>query len=171
MVYNKENLKQGEVVYWQGTPCVSCCNVKTFGLYVIPALILLYVWSGASGIEEYLPFLKEPLDTFQNTTFAKYIALVLIAGLLASPFVRWFLYYKRIEYVFTNMRALAYYKDDGEIEFEIEASEIPDMKQSSARNGLVNLHTWMEDSGMQGKTVNVRAGFEGIPAEILKHYT
>lgn len=115
------------------------------------------------------------LTECQENLFVKYLVLVLILGLMLQPVLRWFLYYKRIEYVFTNRRALAYYRDSQEIEFEIEASAIPDMKKTPARAGLINLHAVIEEQGelqeARGETQYVKVGFEGVPANILERYT
>ena len=175
MLYNKENMKDGEEVYWQGKPSVPACNVRTVMLYLIPSAILLCIWSGISGIEEYIPQIKDALVFLQENIFVKYLVLLLILGLMLQPVLRWFLYYKRIEYVFTNRRALAYYRDSQEIEFEIEASAIPDMKKTPARAGLINLHAVIEEQGelqeARGETQYVKVGFEGVPANILERYT
>lgn len=175
MIYNKENMKKEEVIYWQGKPNVPVCDARTFVLYVIPAIILLCIWSGISGVEEYMPRVKDVLVFLRDNIILNYTVLVMILGLMLRPLLRWFLYYKRIEYVFTSMRALAYYRSSNEIDFEIEAADIPKMQQSFSREGLINLHTFIVDQGelheRQGEIRYVKVGFEGIPADILEHYT
>ena len=101
-------------------------------------------------------------------------ALLLIIGLMVYPVVRWFLYYKRIAYVFTDKRAVAYYKDSNEIDFQIEASGILNMQRSYRGGELVSLNTYTTEEGQdvegRGVTRVVRTGFEGIPARILDFY-
>ena len=65
--------------------------------------------------------------------------------------------------------------DRAAVDFEIEAADIPKMQQSVSRGGLINLHTLIVDQGelheRQGEVRYVKVGFEGIPADILEHYT
>ena len=92
---------------------------------------------------------------------------------MVYPFIRWFLYYKRIAYIFTDKRAIAYYKDSNEIDFQIAASGILNMQRSYRGGDLVSLHTYTTEEGTEegrGVTRVVRTGFEGIPARILDFY-
>ena len=169
MKNNPQFLNNDEKIYWQGEPVVSVLNVKFIVSYILPSVILLIFWSGCIEYGENNAFLQKAYDFIHQGAMTRWGALLLIIGLMVYPFVRWFLYYKRIAYVFTDKRAIAYYKDSNEIDFQIAASDILNMQRSYCGRDLVSLHTYTTEEG-RGVTRVVRTGFEGIPARILDFY-
>ena len=173
MKNNPQFLDNDEKIYWQGEPVVSVLNVKSIVFYVLPSVILLIFWSGCIEYGENYAFLQTAYDFIHQGAMTQWGALLLIIGLMVYPFIRWFLYYKRIAYIFTDKRAIAYYKDSNEIDFQIAASDILNMQRSYRGGDLVSLHTYTTEEGTEegrGVTRVVRTGFEGIPARILDFY-
>ena len=171
---NPQFLNNDEKIYWQGEPVVPVLNVNSIVFYILPSVILLIFWSGCIEYGENYAFLQKAYDFIHQGAMTQWGALLLIIGLMVYPVVRWFLYYKRIAYVFTDKRAVAYYKDSNEIDFQIEASGILNMQLSYRGGELVSLNTYTTEEGQdvegRGVTRVVRTGFEGIPARILDFY-
>lgn len=166
---NTSLIDNNEEIYWQGEPVVSLFNVKYIIFYILPGVILLLFWSGKIELDN---------DFFQNTyalindgTMVRWGVFLLIISMMLSPVIQWFFYYKRMAYVFTEKRAIAYYKESKEIAFQIEASDIPNMRRSYRRDGLISLYKYIqEETAEPGATRIVRVGFEGIPAYIPDFY-
>ena len=171
---NPRFLNDDEKIYWQGEPVVSILNVNSIVFYVLPSVALLIFWSGCIEYGEDYAFLQKAYDFIHQGAMTRWVSLLLIIGLMVYPFVRWFLYYKRIAYVFTDKRAIAYYKDSNEIDFQITASGLLNMQRSYRGGSLVSLHTFTTEEGRDGEgrsvTRVVRTGFEGIPARVLDFY-
>ena len=167
-------LDHDEKIYWQGEPVASILNANSIVFYILPSVILLIFWSGCIEYGEKYAFLQKAYDFIHQSAITRWGILLLCIGLMVYPFIRWFLYYKRIAYVFTDKRGIAYYKDSNEIDFQIAASGILSMQRSYRGGDLVSLHTYTteEGQGVEGRSVTrvVRMGFEGIPARILDFY-
>lgn len=166
-------VRDDETIHWQGEPEAPVLSVKSVLFCLLPGLLLLLLWSGCIEYGGDHPILKKACDFFlQDDVFIRSASLVLIIGLIASPFVRWFLYYKRIAYVFTESRAIAYYKDTHEVAFQVEASDILQMQRSYRGENRVSLYTYIREDTPedQGVARLVRVGFEGIPAHVLDFY-
>ena len=173
MKNNPQFLDRDEKIYWQGEPVVPILNVNSIVFYILPSVILLIFWSGCIEYGENYAFLQKVYDFIHQGAMTRWGFLLLCIGLMVYPFVRWFLYYKRIAYVFTDKRAIAYYKDSNEIDFQIEASGILNMQRSYRGGELVSLRTYTTEEGTEeGREVTrvVRTGFEGIPVRVLDFY-
>ncbi len=173
MKNNPQFLDRDEKIYWQGEPVVPILNVNSIVFYILPSVILLIFWSGCIEYGENYAFLQKAYDFIHQGAMTRWGFLLLCIGLMVYPFVRWFLYYKRIAYVFTDKRAIAYYKDSNEIDFQIEASGILNMQRSYRGGELVSLRTYTTEEGTEegrGVTRVVRTGFEGIPVRVLDFY-
>ncbi len=169
MKNNPQFLNDDEKIYWQGEPVVSLLNVNSIVFYILPSVILLIFWSGCIEYGVNYAFLRTAYDFIHQGAMTQSVSLLLIIGFMFYPFIRWFLYYKRIAYIFTDRRAIAYYKDSNEMDFQIAASGILNMQRSHRGGGLVSLHACTTEEG-RGVTRVVRMGFEGIPARILDFY-
>ena len=174
MTDSQKLLAEDEKIYWQGSPEVSWLTWQAIICYIIPGVILLLFWGG------WIEYGKDSvLSSFlHQNTMVHGVSLLLIIGVIVSPVIRWYFYTKRLAYIFTDKRAIAYYKGTGEIAFQIEAGEIPAMQRTNRGGELVSLHKYIEEEDAEAQGIKgvmnvsraVRVGFEGIPARLLDLY-
>lgn len=173
MMKNNQNfLGKDEKIYWQGEPVVPILSAKSIVFCLLPGVVFLLFWSGWIEFDKNNVFLQKANDVIQQNMMVRGLSLLLIIGLMISPIVRWFLYYKRIAYVFTERRAIAYYKRSNEIVFQIKASDVLKMKRFYRGSEQVSLYQYIQEEDLEdlGITRVVRVGFEGVPAHILDFY-
>lgn len=173
MINNQNFLKDDENIYWQGEPVVSILNVQSIIFYILPGIFLLLFWSGMIEYGGDHAILKKAYSFIhQENMLVRFAFFALIICLIIFPVVRWFLYYKRVAYIFTDKRAFAYYKGSNEIDFQIDASDILKMQRSYHGKARVSLYKYIQEETAEGRGITrvVRVGFEGIPVHVLDFY-
>lgn len=174
MTEDNQRFPEGdEKIYWTGEPVVSILNVKAIIFYILPGIFLLLLWCGCIEYGGDHTILKTAYSFIhQEDVLVRILFLLLIISLIIFPVVRWFLYYKRVVYIFTDKRAFACYKGSNEIDYQIEASDIPHMHRSYHGKERVSLYKYIQEEADEDRGITriVRVGFEGIPVHVLDFY-
>lgn len=162
------SLLADEKLLWMGTSQKPAVTSMDVGASLLPGVVLLYLWGHlVAGLPLPLVLPAEVAGFMQS---GHWLLLLFGVGLLLKPFVV-NLVLKRTIYVFTNMRAVAYSSASREITLEVPAAEIPAMRVVKHSHARVSLGKWDVQENSEGQAVNVRTGFDYIPAEVPEYYT
>ncbi len=161
-------LQPEEKLLWVGQSQKPLVTQADIAVYLLPGGVLLYLWGHiVAGLP--LP-VALPVEVAGFLQSGHWLLLLFGVLLLVKPFFMNAML-KHITYVFTDRRAVAYSASAREIVLEVPAAEVAAMRLQKHGKGLVSLRKWEVQEDGQGQAVNVRVGFDYIPAEVPDYYT
>lgn len=156
-----------EKLLWVGQSRKPLITPVDAAIHLLPGAVLLYLWGNmVAGLPLPVALPAEVAGFLQS---GHWLLLLFGVLLMVKPFFMNAMQ-KRITYVFTDRRAVAYSASAREIVLEVPAAEVAAMRLVKHGKGLVSLRKWEVEEDGQGQAVNVRVGFDYIPAELLDYY-